>query len=960
MTISDFLIARLLEWDPDFDVTATSFVREVLDPLKELVGENTPQTDPQALVRARLGEEFPDIDGTAFGDLVGKALGTLIFPALTEVRAAVNRRRLDNELLLTQTDLKDLRDVFLVDPSTGTYSTGTFKVFYASPRSLRFTPSNRIVVLAEDGSELVYRPVEVQVFTLQEVRLNREGSTYFVEVSAVATNPGSEYNISAGAARGATGFPGSVRVNNPNRFSGGAAADDSTTFLDRIRTSVRTRSWGSPAGAENRLENLNLEYSIVRPGDSRMVRDRIYGPATISGIPGGFLREPPPVPAVGDEPFVRIGIAFDIWVASADIESTVGVDVGLLYDEGVETLDGFDGQLSFDSAQPANQQYTLQTRGFRFEEIVGVPAMTPGFPGALRPIAVGDIFQVEGLFSDPGIGARLEFEVTVVVDGGEVRLNPLTPIDPTVDPGWTSIGGTAYRYSGSRYKALRRVYALVSTSDTEAGRYAALSVPITDARALDTLGNEIEASGQPALPKPGSTEAEFFGTVVPRTRNVIADAELLPVVDPLRVELLDAISGSETARYLYSRRHLYAEFLQSTSGDADEKAVLLRIHTLGPQMVSLASSCVVTNESETLRMTPIVWLFNDVVTIGDDAETDQLQIDAGDSLSDFLEVSVSGGAIIEGRIPSAGDVAMYFVAGQPPYILPITAINVVDGILTVAAPDIPTGLTGTLEIAQGASRQTMLTQGRTPEGTYFVDIWMQEATDYTPGDPPLSGTQAFIDETRYICQGFDYVGAVPGQEFSVAERASLILHGGYGNDGEQLSGRSIRVHTTDASSVEQVQDILDEDSSGAQTLTGLAKRFAPAYVVLTVYYDAVDLEPSEASPAIESAFEQADTDDRFEISDLTAALYELGADFAVTGRVFVLRQDELRRWRSFATKDAVSATSINQFVLHTVQIVRLDREKREDAQRQDITFDVTDTENWLSSDILRAGGFNAD
>lgn len=956
MNISDFLIERLQAWDAEFDPADPRFVREVLDPMKELLGEDLPVTDASALVRARLGEEFPDIDGTAFGDLVGKALGTLTLPLYAELRASLSRRKLDDPRLLTQSDLQDLRDVFLVDPSSGTFASGTFRAFYASPRSLRFTPANRFVVLASDGTELLYRPVSVQTFSLQEIRSNVSGSRYFADVVVVASNPGEQYNLAPGDARGATGFPGSVAVTNTNRISGGSSADTASTLLDRIRTSVRTRSWGSPAGVEERLKNLGLEYVVVRPGDSRMVRDRIYGPATISGIPGGFFREPPPVPDTGDEPFVRIGIAFDIWVASEDIEETVGVDVQRLYNEGVELLTGADGQLSFDSAQPASQQYTLQTRGYRFTEIVGVPSMTPGFPGPLRPLRVGDIVQVEGLFSDASVGARLELEVTLIVDGGEIRLNPLTPLDPTVSPGWASIGGTAWRYSGSRYKVLRRIYAIAGLSDSVSTRYGAVSVPLTDARAFDSRGNEIEVSGLPALPEPGSTETETTaaGTVVPRTRNVIADAELLPVVDPIRVELLDPISEGETARYLYPRRHLYAEFLQSTSGDADEKAVLLRIHTLGPQMVTLAPSCIVTNADASIRMQPMQWVFFGATSTGDDAETAEITIDPGDSLADPLEVGISGGAVISGRFVSPGDVAFFYVSGQPPYVLPIVAVDAVDGVVTVAAPDIPTGLTGTLEIVQGASRQTMLAQGRTPEGTYFVDIWLREAIDYIPGDPPLSGTPAFIDETRYICQGYDFVGAVPGQEFSVAEKPSLILHGGYGNDGEQLDGRSIRIHTTDASSVEEVQSILDEDSSGAQTLSGLAKRFAPAYVVLTVYYDAADLEPEEAVPAIESAFSQADLDDRFEISDLTSALYGAGADFVITGRVFVLRQDELRRWESFATKDAVAATPVNQFVLHTVQVVRLLRRTRGEV------IDVTDTSNWLSSTVIRAGGFDAD
>jgi hypothetical protein len=962
--ISQFLVDRLSVWAGlsgiSFSEDDPIFVREVLNPLVELVGEDLPTSDARELIASRVDDEMPDIDGTVFADLVGKTAAAVFMPMLTELRSSLSRRRLDNSRLLTGTDLQDMRDVFLVEPSEGGFATGSVRVFYSVPRAVQITNTQRIVVPGRDGAPgRVFRPRVNRQYSLQEVRANVSGSQYFIDVALAATQTGEEYNLDINEAKGATGFAGAVAVTNLSRFSGGRASDNVATLLDRIRSSVRLRSPATFAGLESLLLEKGVQdYYVAQTGDALMVRDRLYGPTTISGIPGGFYAESPEVPSDGDEPFVRLGIAFDAWVSTLGQPSYAAAELQNLSNEGAELLAGNDGSLNWDSAQPAGEQYSLTTRGARFLEVVGNTGMFPRWPGSLLPVTPGDVVEFEGLFSNSAAGIRVQFEVTTVVSGTELRLNPLTTVDPAAEPNWDPTTPTTHQFLGKNWRVLRRIYITAgSGGTTTSSRVPALCAPLTDPRALTSDGAEITELGYPALTKPYSTSPDTeAGAPVPRTRNVVSDATVLPVAYPLRVELSDPLSGGATSNFTYHRRYLHAEFIRSTAGTEQTKAVLARVHLMGPFAVCFPDTCEFRNSTGTTQMFPMSWVFSSATATGTGATTDVIEV--GVSTGDPLEYDgYPGGPVISLRSITAGDWAFLQPTDDtdPPYALPITSVG--PSSVTVAAADIPVGVSGTLYVYQGTSRAAQLSAGRGPEGTYSVDVWLREraaSATYTPADPPECGTAAALDEDYYLTQGFDLVSAVPGQQGSEQERATVCFHSARMNDAEELGGRTVLVHTPDVRLLTSIQDALDSDDTRPLCLSGLAKMYAPAYVTFSVYYVAQDLTAETAANAVISAFEEANTEDRLEVSDLVAAVDAAGATYTVNGRAFVLRMNHLRQWDSFATKGAIPAYNISQFILYAVTAVRLQSPAKGEV------VDELDSTNWLESYTLRAGGFDAD
>lgn len=958
MAFRDFLIARLLEFDPTLDPDDPSLAAAVLDPVDELLGEGLPQADPRAVILARLNEFDPEVDNTVFADLFGKPGAALFAPVNFETRASLNRRRLDDPRLLTGSDLQDLRDFFLVDTQEGGYARGVLRAFYAQPRSLAFDVTNQIVVPGANGSSArVFRPDGPQLFPVSQVRGNVSGGQYYVDIPVVATAAGEYYNLAPGEATGASGLPGASRVTNLRRFVGGVDSDTIPTFLARIRTALTLRSLSTVAGANHVLPQLTiLDFKIAQGGDPRMVRDRIYGPSSISGIPGGF-RLPREDIVLGD--FVSLGVAYDIWFAPSESQQLVSVKIRNAKDEGVETMSGNDGTLAY----LGGNLYTLTLQNSRIIEQVAPDPDNEGLlaplSGRLRPVEEGDLVHFEGFFTDI-VGERNVLEVTGINGTGTVVT--LEAVDPAFSPPVGTV-------PGSRFRVLRPLTAYGVAAYPEYDQRM-LSIPLSNPRAVSTNGDALFTGGVPVLTKPGSTSPEVKdGAFVPRIANVVDDVSSFPLVSVERLEILDPVTEQPNGDYIYPRRYLFAEFLESKSGSSELKATLLRVHLLGPQATAIgvtevmASGLEVNNTGDsstaTIRMQPIALVFSNVVSSGIEPETDVLQIDVGDDLDvEYFHDTGSGVITIAGRKVQPGDWVHFLPTGSDDtYYFPIEEVDLPAGTITVSAPDIPSGLTGLMLIFQGASRASLLAEGRGPEGTYAVDIWLREIVDpgYTPGDPPLLNTKAFIPDQQLLTQGFELVSPLPGFQFSADETVSLTIQGTHVVDSQEIQGRSLLVHAFPGDRVTSVQQQIDTVSNRPMVVHGLAKVYPPAFVVASFYYDAESLTQETAAKTVLDAFMGADAEDRIELSDLVSALYDAGADFVVSGRIFVLRMDHNRKWESFASRGAVPVSDIGDFVLQAVTVTRLRRR----LTGEDL--DPYDSDNWDSEPYtLRPGGFEED
>lgn len=951
MSFREVLLERLGLSFPDVDLGDPRVRRELIDPLVQYVGDEFPRTSAEALIRARLADQFPDLDGTVFGDLFGKAADLLISTLLAELSALRSRRRQDEEALLTGTDLADQFSAFLVDPSEGQLARGSMRVFYRTPRAVSLDVTNQIEVPGRGSSRsLIFVPTFPQSWSSAEVRDNRQGNLYYVDVDMIAAEAGEEYSLDAGQAQGAQGFPGSTSVTNLRPFSEGSSRDNAQRLRQRIRTALTSRGLATLAGLEYVLPQLGItDFQLVRGGDHRMVRDRIYGPASISGIPGGFSSD---LQNVQEGAFVSLGVAYDIW-CKEEARLTRPVRLENISREGVEVL----------VARGSAIALTLTTvrvasNGPVFQETVGYPADSQPV-GLLRPVVVGDLLTIDRIFV-PGTNRLARFEITFVA--ASVVEAELTDPEVTLAVG-TAVGGGFFRVS--------RGLTLYSGLDGFIPAVPSLEVSLSDQIAR-SAGQILRVSGARALPKPGTEIPDSrAGAPVPRTENVIREIDLLPIRVVERVEVVDALSGAPTGVYAYPRLPLYAEFLDSRPRPAADKAVRLRVHLLGPQMFALGT-CEVTERplpsESSSRLTPMYWRFANASTSpeGAGATTDRVVVDNG--LGDALGTQEHADLFfrpspVEGRFIRPGDVAVAVVPGsfQSTYVLPIAEVGA--DYLRLAAPDLPVGALGvSVWVLQGASRESLLSEGRGPEGTYSVDIWLAEQAQlpagYSPAPPPLSGTKAFIPPSGILDQGFDLVSPLPGQEFSPRERTSLLLSTGYLGDRTLMQGGSLILHAIPSERSKALQQRLDlRSSEGVSPLvaSGLAKAYAPAFVVGAFYYDALNLPAASAARSVADEIERASEQGRLELSDLTDALYRAGADFVLDSRIFVARMNHLRQWEYFGTRDAIPSLDVGTFLAQAITCVRLRRRARGE------TLNHLDPENWAEDPaVLRSGGFDAD
>lgn len=951
MSSRDLIAQRLRAYDPDLDLNDPRLIREVIEPLVEYIGDELPAADPRRLMQARLAEEFPDLDGSVFADLFGKAAQSLLSVLRIELSAARNRRRLDDPRLLTGKDLSNLRDFFLLDPTEGTFSRGTLRAFFPSPRSLALDVGTLITVNGRDGgAPRVYRPTTPQTFSVSEMRENREGGQFYVDVALTATAPGAYYDLQPNEALGATGIPGAVRLINLLPFRGGGEADSAPQFLARIRAAVRARDTSSFAGAEYILpQNQIFDFQVIQGGDPLMVRDRVYGPVQISGIPGGFRINND---SAAPDSFIQLGIASDVWHALSS-EATTGARIRVLEDVGVEVFLGRVDSVAFAPGNPGT--FTATLSGNPLIETIGTPDLFPPGVPAPRPVVPGDLVNLSGVFDV--FGRRIPLAVTSVnslPSGDELQLQVVNIED---DPASFSGLGT------SAISILRRAVAYRSRfphfpSVPESVQHF-FSAPLFDTRAFGADGEEVLSQGVPALPVPGTVRPESrAGALVPQYRNILQDADDLPFTSIERVELLDAITEQPTGTYLYPRIPLFCEFQETLAGSLQDKVTKLRVHLLGPQATALGRTVVQDLPGlDGHRMTPLFWPSTPAeAAASDDPTTGVIVLAAAPG-------PLTSGSVTVPREPREGDWIHFRTPSYEEYF-PIVEVNGTE--IRVAAQDIPVGAEGSAVIFQGATRASLQAVSpafptpRGPEGTYSFDIWLRELTPSEAGDPgyvppesPLFGTRAFIPEDGWLTQGFEVVSTYPGQQFSTQERASLCIQGNYVGDGEELQGRSVTLHAYPGDEVKTVQRVFDED--GRLIKTALAKAYAPTFVTCSFFYDALDLDPEDAAQAIYQEVLRSQEDQRIELSDLKEALIRAGADFVVSGRIFVLRQDHNRKWEYFATRGAVPLLSIGQLRLSAVTCTRLRRRARGESP------DEFDPDSWEGDPFtLRPGGFDED
>lgn len=243
LPVRDFIIQRLLEYDPNFDVGAGVPTTSLLiDPLsiilQPIVDELTNLQETQSILTILEADDpdaFPEdiVDGLASNVFVDRNPGSI------------------------GSDVQRLR---FFEPQA--FSSQQSALIFRGPSGQRYTNSESVSV------------------TEAEMSLNQDGSLYYVDIPIVAVEEGSTFNVDAGQIVTLEAEPVNV-ANTANLFgvAQGADRETNTELIDRIRVAVTVRALVTGRGIIVTLTEAFPTIDEITPigfGDPEMMRDIVF------------------------------------------------------------------------------------------------------------------------------------------------------------------------------------------------------------------------------------------------------------------------------------------------------------------------------------------------------------------------------------------------------------------------------------------------------------------------------------------------------------------------------------------------------------------------------------------------------------------------------------------------------------------------------------------------------------
>lgn len=278
--LQDFIEERLLDFDPDMDLSDGSPVQvAVIDPLLRRFEPDPFETDLPTFIRARLQQEYPNLDaeeGDALADLLVKPMEVLMDPLIREVQFLRNNKSLAEPELLSPAEADSLMGNLFVSRQRGTKSVGEVRVFFNAPTAVSVGVGNE----ASTPDGLKFIPSTPQEISAEAMLFNQDGSLFYLDVSYIAEKEGDEYNVDKGAISSIANVPAAVKVTNLRRFRDGVPEETTIAFVDRGQNSLTERSLVVTRGALARLFDQfgDLQHlQVVGFNDSEMDRDIIKG-----------------------------------------------------------------------------------------------------------------------------------------------------------------------------------------------------------------------------------------------------------------------------------------------------------------------------------------------------------------------------------------------------------------------------------------------------------------------------------------------------------------------------------------------------------------------------------------------------------------------------------------------------------------------------------------------------------
>lgn len=258
LPVKDFIIQRLLEFDPNFDVGAgVPTTGLLIDPLSIIL---QPIVDELSVVQASQSiltilessdpDAFPEdiVDGLASNAFVERNPGDIG---------------------------SDVMRIRFFEPQKFDAAQGV--LIFRGPNGQRYTNSESISI------------------TEAEMALNQEGNLFFVDIPVVALEEGSSFNVNAGSITTMEAEPvGVANVTNLFGVSDGRDRETNTELIDRIKVAVTVRALVTGRGIIVTLtENFTTIEEIVPIGfgDDEMMRDIVFN-VHIGGNVDVYIKTP--------------------------------------------------------------------------------------------------------------------------------------------------------------------------------------------------------------------------------------------------------------------------------------------------------------------------------------------------------------------------------------------------------------------------------------------------------------------------------------------------------------------------------------------------------------------------------------------------------------------------------------------------------------------------------------------
>ena len=279
-SIRDILLAALRNYNAAINLdTSGRAYTQLVTPVYEALLPDMFESEVEEYLIAALKEQHPSLelqDGDAIIDLMIRPLQLLLEPMKRELNLLRKRQSVRYPGQLTDEDAEDLAANFFITRRRGNFSTGIVRVFFATPtfisvnRNLRFSTN----------SGLVFVPAKQEFISAGTVASQRIGNLYYADISVIAEELGSDYNVPAGSITNADGLTNYSSVTNPFDFSLGADSESKEDLLARTEASLTERSLVTRKGITARLNN---DFSTIRQmfvvghGDPEMKRDVLTG-----------------------------------------------------------------------------------------------------------------------------------------------------------------------------------------------------------------------------------------------------------------------------------------------------------------------------------------------------------------------------------------------------------------------------------------------------------------------------------------------------------------------------------------------------------------------------------------------------------------------------------------------------------------------------------------------------------